>query len=108
MKLGQQVCFTRHYAKNGSEYEQLQECADSAYDYKKLVPVETETKVGIVVGKRNLGTISHLYWEDDKKPNELGQQWICIGTTKEQFYLVACDLVRFYKVKESDLREVPE
>lgn len=106
MKLGQKVSFTRHWVKNESEWQQMRDCDNLHYDYKKLVPADILPKVGILVGKRNYATISHLFWDENGRVNEIGERWVWYQTTVEPFYLVACDLTRFYKVKESDLQEV--
>lgn len=107
MELGRMVTFSRHWVKNQAGVDP--EDTDGTFDYQKLIPVEVLPCVGIIVGKRSLGTVSHLQYHEDREyvfglrggPDNSG--WVCYKTTSEPFYLVACNLSRFYKVKESDL-----
>lgn len=114
MKLGQKVCFSCYWVKNTAGVDPFEHTDASEFDYSKLIPIDAQSMTGIVVGKRRFGTLSHLVWHEDKafqfglRDGPDGSGWHCYKTTTEPFYLVACDMVRFYKVKESDLREVHE
>jgi hypothetical protein len=105
MKLGQQVCFSRHWVKNPMGIDPAEHTDSERCEYSKLISVDCGPMIGIVVGKRNLGTITTLEFRRHYKRIDEPEEtyWTATKTKLESFYLVACDLKGFYKVKEADL-----
>jgi hypothetical protein len=105
MKLGQRVRFNTDYVKSGdyvNENNATEEKFEDVFSLNKLKSREHEkAKVGIICGKRNYVTENQMQWEERRFDDDF--HFVTIGQTYEIFYLVACDMRGFHKVRECDL-----
>jgi hypothetical protein len=107
VKLGQQVKFKVDYVKAHeyvSEETATDEQLEDVFPLKKLIPREHNAfKQGIICGKRNYVVENQMQYED----RPFGDwHFQTIGQTYETFYLVACNLRGFCKVRECDLEVI--
>lgn len=107
MKLGEIVRFKIDYIKTGEHLDPdnaTEEQLDAKVTLIKLKPREHKNiKEGYICGKRQYAVSTDLYFDNEYYNEYTKMKFYSVGSEYETFYLVACNMNGFYKVKEEDL-----
>jgi hypothetical protein len=111
MKLGEIVRFKVDYIKTGEHIDPdnaTEEQTENMVTLTKLKPREHKTfKEGYICGKRQYAIKTDLYFDEQYYNEYMKNRFYSVGSEYETFYLVACNMNGFYKVKEEDLIKQP-